>query len=149
MNQNLDFTGNIPVGAANCLWRYLKKIAKNSDVLLEFEIGDRHTVGNELTAWAVGANGCSFRIEIGYLIEPFVVAQRKINPHQRTFGNGSITWREARILLELVHDSDGLYRWYGVPKELTKSVRSIVPSLRPFVLTEEFVADGLRALQEQ
>ncbi|HVS89356.1 MAG TPA: hypothetical protein VHF01_14195 [Candidatus Acidoferrum sp.] len=144
----MDFTGKTSMEAANRLWSFVKQAAEKSGTPLEFDVGGTPALIHELTARASGASGSSFYIQIGFEDEPFAETQRRMNPHKSAFGHGRITKRGASIMLELRRETDGIYRWYGVPVELTEQVKRVVPSIGPFVLTEEYVADGFRALSE-
>ncbi len=145
----MDFKGKTTAEATNRLLSFVGKIAQEIGISLDEERGGIPSLHKDFTVRARGASGATFYLETAVEDDVFVAVQRKQNPAKAEFGNGSITKRGGNISLELRCESDGAYRWYGVPVELTANVKKIIPSLGPFPLTEEFVSDGLRALTEK
>jgi hypothetical protein len=145
----MDFTGTTTAEAANRLLLFVENIAHEIGVSLEEGRGGIPALQNDRTVRARGASGATFYLQTAVEDDTFAVVQRRQNPAKVEFGSGRITKRGGSISLQLRRESDGAYRWYGVPGELTGNVKKIIPSLGPFPLTEEFVADGLRALVEK
>ena len=143
------FSGATPLEAANRLSTFAKQVAYETGAVLQEDLGGIPELLHQYSARASGESGSSFYLEISFEEERFVRTQEQIYPRKRGFGGGRITKRGASITLELRRETDGRYRWYGVPTELTENVKRVIPTDGgPFVLTEDYVADGLRALQE-
>jgi hypothetical protein len=95
---------------------------------------------------ADSASGGSFRIE--FEVQPQQLADQ-IAQYPTTIdpGSGEITKRGGRVPIELRLDERQMYCWYCVPNEISAAVEKIVPTDgAPFQLSEDYVADGLRAL---
>jgi hypothetical protein len=145
-----DFTGKTASEATDKLWRFVKKTASETGSTLSYDNGAITVPGiQSMQATGRGQSGEVFYIEVSCDEEGYAKIKHQANPLEREFGAGSITKRDARIMLKLRLDNDGLYRWYGSPIELSKNVKAVIPSDgHRFPLTEEYVADGIRALQE-
>lgn len=142
----MDFKGKTAAEAATQLLLFVGNTARELGISLEEERGGIPALHNEVTLLARGASGDSFYLQATSVDDRLAAEQLRLNPTKEDFGSGSITKRGGNISLRLRRESDGTYRWYGVPVELTANVKKIIPSLGPFLLTEEFVADGLHAL---
>src|SRR5260221_9144969 len=145
----MDFTGTTTAEASNRLLAFVDKIAHENNISLEEEHGGIHALQNERTVRARSASGATFYLQTTVEDDAYAAVKRGQNPTNIEFGSESITKRGGNISLQLRRESNGTYRWHGVPGELTDNVKKIIPSLGPFQLTEEFVADGLRALVEK
>ena len=145
----VDFNGATTTEAGNRLSSFAGRVADELGITLQRDAGGTPLVSQKLTMRATGVSGSSFYLEMYFFTEEFAPKRRRTNPAERVFGGGDLTKRGARIVLELRLETDGRYRWYGVPSELTENVKKVIPTDgRPFILTEDYVADGLRALQE-
>ncbi len=144
----MDFNGTTTTEAGNWLSSFARGVADELGITLQHEAGDTPPL-HKLTMRASGVSGSTFHLEMDTFAEDFAEIRRAVNPTEHYFGGGRITKRGASISLELRLDKDNRYRWYGVPTDLTENVKKVIPTDgSPFVLTQDYVADGLRALQE-
>jgi hypothetical protein len=145
----MDFKGKTTAEAANRLLAFVSEIAHEIGIPLDEERGGIPALQNNFAVRVRGASGATFYLETTIQDDVLAAVQRKLNGGKAEFGGGRITKRGGSISLELRLESDGTYRWYGVPVVLTPNVKKIIPCLGPFPLTGEFVADGVRALTEK
>ena len=131
----MDFKGKTTAEAANRFLSFVGKIAHEIGISLDEERGGIPALHNDFTGRTRGASGATFYLETAVEDDVFVAVQRRQNPAKTEFGSGSMTKRGGNISLQLRRESDGAYRWYGVPGELTDSVKKIIPSLGPLPLT--------------
>src|SRR5258708_6550957 len=125
----MDFKGATTAEAANRLLLFVDKVAHEIGVSLEEERGGTPALHNDRTVRARDASGATFYLQTTVEDDAFAAVQRRQNPAKVEFGSGSITKRGGNISLQLRRESDGSYRWYGVPGELTANVKKIIPSL--------------------
>src|SRR5579872_3340540 len=139
----MDFSGATIVDAKNRLWSFVEQACDGLGISLQ-QNGGIHTDVNATSVRLVSASGCSFYLETNVVDE--TMAQKSPDSDKSLFGGGHVLKRGAHIMLELRRDEDGLYRWWGAPLLLDAEVMSVIPTDgRPFVLTQEYVADGLKS----
>lgn len=146
----MDFNGTTTTEAGNRLSSFVRRVADELGITLQRDAGGTPSLSRERTMRASGVSRSTFYLEMEFFADNFVKTKRAMNPTERRhFGSGRITKRGASISLELRLDADDLYRWYGVPTDLNENVKKVIPTDgRPFVLTQDYVADGLWALKE-
>jgi hypothetical protein len=143
----MDFSGDTIVDAKNRLWSFVEQACEGLGIALQQD-GGIHTDLNATSVRLTAPAGGSFYLETN-VVDEAVARTQSPDPEKNLFGGGHILKRGAHIMLELRQDDDHLYRWWGAPLLIDAEVMSVIPTDgRPFVLTQEYVADGLKSLHE-
>lgn len=143
-----DFSGETILEAKNRLWAFVEQVCEGMRISLQQD-GGIHVDANATSVRLTSDSGCSFYLETNVAGEQFAGTPSPLDAQSQLFGGGHILKRGAHITLELRREADKRYRWWGAPLLLDQEVMSVIPTDgRPFVLTAEYVMDGLKALQE-
>lgn len=143
-----DFSGETIIEAKNRLWAFVEQVCDGMGIPLQQD-GGIHVDTNATSVRLTSESGTSFYLETNVASEQFTGTPSPLDPQSQLFGGGHILKRGAHITLELRRESDQRYRWWGAPLLLDQDVMSVIPTDgRPFVLTAEYVVDGLQALRE-
>ena len=144
----MDFSGETILDARNRLWNFVEQVCDGMGISLQQEAAI-HTDANATSMRLTSDSGSSFYLETTVAGEQFAGAPSPVDPQSQLFGGGHILKRGAHITLELRREADNRYRWWGAPLLVDQDVMSVIPTDgRPFVLTAEYVMDGLQALRE-
>ena len=143
-----DFSGETILEAKNRLWTFVEQACEGMGISLQQD-GGIHVDANATSVRLTSDSGSSFYLETNVAGEKFSGTPSPLDPASQLFGGGHILKRGAHITLELRQDTDKRYRWWGAPLLLDQDVISVIPTDgRPFILTAEYVVDGLQALRE-